>query len=85
MIFFLYFLKNDLPYHRFAISVNKKIDNSVRRNFIKRKMREFFRLNQNMVAGKFDFWVVMKNGFDQTNCEEVEQLFKNALIKISYK
>jgi len=85
MIFFLYFLRNDLPYHRFAISVNKKIDNSVGRNYIKRKMREFFRLNQNLVDNKFDFWVVIKSGFNKENSLEIEQLFKNMLIKINYK
>ncbi len=85
MIFFLYFLRNDFPYHRFAISVNKKIDNAVHRNYIKRRMKELFRLNQHLVTSRHDLWIVVKKKFDQSNMPEIERLFVDALIRIEYQ
>ncbi len=85
MIFFLYFLRNDRQTSRFAISVNRKIGNSVRRNFIKRKMKEWFRLNSFLLGQPHDVWVSMKRGFDRGNAAQVEGLFLDALTKIQYK
>jgi ribonuclease P protein component len=85
MIFFLYFLKNSRPSSRFAISVNGKIGNSVQRNFIKRKMKEWFRLNRHLLADPCDLWVSMKNRFDRRNAAQVESLFLDALVKIKYR
>ncbi len=85
MIFFLYFLRNDFPYHRFAISVNKKIDNAVHRNYIKRRMKELFRLNQHLLTSRHDLWIVVKKKFDQSNMSEIERLFVDALIRIEYQ
>ena len=84
MIFFLYFLKNDLTYHRFAISINRKIGNSVKRNYIKRKIKECFRLNQYLIDTKYDLWVIIKKSFGKENAFKVEQLFIDSLIKINY-
>jgi ribonuclease P protein component len=78
-------LKNDHGYHRFAVSVNRKIGNSVERNFIKRKMKELFRANKHLVTGKHDLWIVMKSCFEKKNSrevEEVEGLFIQALKKM---
>jgi len=85
MIFFLYFLKNSRPGSRFAISVNRKIGNSVQRNFIKRKMKEWFRLNRFLLADSYDLWVSMKKRFERSNAAQAEALFLDALIKIKYK
>lgn len=85
MIFFLYFLKNDLPHHRFAISVNKKIDKAVQRNYIKRVMKESFRKNQHLITRGHDLWVVVKKTFSPEDCQRVVQLFLNALIEIHYR
>ena len=84
MIFFLYFLKNNRPVSRFAISVNRKIGNSVERNFIKRKMKEWFRLNGFLLEQPHDVWVSIKKGFDRESAAGVEGLFLDALIKIRY-
>jgi ribonuclease P protein component len=85
MIFFLYFSKNELPYHRFAISVSKKIDKAVQRNYIKRVMRESFRKNRHLVEPGHDLWIVMKKKFSQENRSRVVRLFLNALIEIHYR
>ena len=85
MTFFLYFLKNDRPASRFAISVNRKIGNSVQRNYIKRKMKEWFRLNRSLLDEPCDLWVSMKSRFDRGDAAQVEGLFLDALIKIKYR
>ena len=61
----MYFLKNGRPASRFAVSVNRKIGNSVERNYIKRKMKEWFRLNGSRLQPPCDLWVSMKKGFDR--------------------
>ncbi len=81
--FFFYFLKNDYDFHRFAVSVNRKIGNAVQRNFIKRKMREFFRLNQHLVTEKHDLWIVAKGRFERKETREVEELFIQSMKKIN--
>lgn len=82
MIFFLYFLRSGRPDSRFAVSVNRKIGNSVRRNYIKRKMKEWFRLNAFRLARPHDVWVSMKRGFDRGNAAAVQALFLDALGRI---
>jgi ribonuclease P protein component len=81
----LYFLKNGLPASRFAVSVNRKIGNSVQRNFIKRKMKEWFRMNRFLLGEPCDLWVSMKSRFDRKDAARVEGLFLDALIKIKYR
>jgi len=82
MIFFLYFLKNGRAASRFAVSVNRKIGNSVQRNYIKRKMKEWFRLNSSMLQTPHDVWISMKRPFDRGRAAEVETLFLDALSRI---
>jgi ribonuclease P protein component len=81
----LYFLKNGRSGSRFAISVNRKIGNSVQRNFIKRKMKEWFRLNKQLLSDPCDLWISMKSRFDRGNAARVESLFLDALVKIKYR
>jgi ribonuclease P protein component len=80
----LYLLKNGCPFHRFAVSVNRKIGNAVQRNYIKRKMRELFRLNQGLLANKqkYDFWVVIKKRFIKEDSQQIERLFIDSLKRI---
>ena len=78
----MYFLKNDRQASRFAISVNRKIGNSVQRNYIKRKMKEWFRLNGFLLEPPHDVWVSIKKRFDRGNAAEVEGLFLDALVKV---
>ena len=85
MIFFLYFLKNGRSASRFAISVNRRIGNSVQRNFIKRRMKEWFRLNRHLLSDPYDLWISMKKRFDRGSAARVESLFLDALVKIKYR
>jgi ribonuclease P protein component len=77
----LYFLKNGRPASRFAISVNRRIGSSVQRNYIKRKMKEWFRLNSFLLEPPCDVWVSVKRGFDRGSAARVEGLFLDALAR----
>ena len=46
--FLLFRVRNDQPVRRFGVVVSRKIKGSVRRNRIKRLLREFFRQNKEM-------------------------------------
>jgi len=69
---------NRLGYRRLGITVSKKVGNSVRRNRIKRMIREFFRLNRNRLAESQDIVIIGKKGMPRLNyqevCEELESL-----------
>jgi ribonuclease P protein component len=72
--------------------VNRKIGNAVQRNYIKRMMKEWFRLNRHLVdadnvnLGKaYDIWIMIKYPFDRTNAQEIEQLFLYSLQKMTRK
>jgi ribonuclease P protein component len=69
--------------HRFGISVKRKIGNSVERNYIKRRMREIFRLNQHQIVNHFDIWLVMKKPFYRENADQIEYHFLKILHKIN--
>ena len=81
--FFLYFLENEYPYHRFAISVNRKVGNAVERNYIKRFMKECFRRNQHRFTRNVDVWVIIKQKFDKKNVDYITKLFDKAILKIN--
>jgi ribonuclease P protein component len=74
-------LKNGRAASRFAISVNRKVGGSVQRNYIKRKMKEWFRLHAGLISPPHDVWVSMKKGFDRGSAARVQGLFLDALAK----
>jgi len=63
-------LVNGLAYHRLGLVVSRRVGNSVRRNRIKRLLREWFRLNKQSIPlpGK-DLVVVAYPGADALSLE----------------
>lgn len=59
----LIFLTNTLEYNRLGISVHRKAGNAVRRNRIKRLIREVFRLNRGLFPVAADVVLTVRPGF----------------------
>ncbi len=55
-------LPNHLPHRRLGITVAKKIGPAVQRNRLKRRIREFFRLNRAVLPEGSDVVITAKEG-----------------------
>ena len=55
----VYAAKNDCGRARLGISIHRNIGKAVVRNRLKRMIREVFRLNQDQIAGNFDYLVMV--------------------------
>lgn len=60
--FVVIFKQNGLGITRLGITVSKKIGNSVKRNKVKRLIREFFRLYKASFPQGYDFVIAAKKG-----------------------
>jgi ribonuclease P protein component len=57
-LFLVVFLRNELPYSRIGLSVGKRIGGAVRRNKVKRMLREAFRRTRHELPSGLDLVVV---------------------------
>ena len=55
-----YALPNTLGHHRLGLTVPRRVGNAVRRNRVKRLLREAFRLQQHELPGTHDIVVVVR-------------------------
>ena len=78
--FTLIFGKNRLTGRRLGITVGKKVGNSVKRNRVKRFIREFFRLNKNCFPDNYDIVVVAKIGAVDLAFRKVEKELREIIL-----
>ncbi len=77
----MYILPNKLGYTRVGLSVSKKVGNSVRRNRIKRLIRETFRLNY-LSNGNYDIVFIARVRSNDADYAKIEKSMKFLLNKM---
>ena len=78
--FVLYYIKNNLGYSRFGISASKKLGNAVKRNRVKRLIREVIRLRNDIKGMGMDIVLVARDGMLGIKFKDADEAFGN-LIK----
>jgi ribonuclease P protein component len=71
---------NDLTYVRVGLSVSKRVGNAVKRNLVKRRIRNAF-ANLN-VAGGWDFVVTAKPNSSTASYAELKSAIHNSIERI---
>jgi len=74
---------NGLDRSRFAVSVGRKAGNAVRRNRIKRLLREAYRLNKTLLGKPCDIVAVPRPAWRTLTLSEVEPAVRGALGEIN--
>jgi ribonuclease P protein component len=68
---------------RLGITVTKKVGGAVKRNKIKRLVREFFRLNRQFLSGVWDINIIAKNEIADITSEKAYRSLQNIFKRIS--
>jgi ribonuclease P protein component len=68
---------------RLGVTVTKKVGGAVKRNRIKRLVREFFRLNRHFISGVWDINIIAKNQIADISSEQAYRALQNIFIRIS--
>ncbi len=68
---------------RLGITVTKKVGGAVKRNRIKRLVREFFRLNRQSLSGEWDINIIAKYQIADITSEQAYQSLQNIINRIS--
>ena len=77
----LAFLRNELEYSRFGFVVSKRIGKAVRRNKIKRRMREATRLRIPNIKPGFDLVFIARKPILQACYTDIENTLESLLRK----
>ena len=73
---------NGLKHSRLGMSLGRRVGNAVRRNRIKRLIREAYRLNKHVLGCPCDIVVVPRPGWRNLILREIEPAVKKALARI---
>jgi ribonuclease P protein component len=68
---------------RLGVTVTKKVGRAVKRNRIKRLVREFFRLNRQFLSGEWDINIIAKKQIADITSEEAYRSLQNLFYRIS--
>ena len=77
------FSPNQLGRSRIGITVTKKVGPAVKRNRIKRLVREYFRLNRHQLAGCWDINIIAKRQTADISSEKTFRSLTNIIERIS--
>ena len=79
--FVLYALPTNLPYSRLGIQVRSRIGNAVRRNYIKRIVREAFRRKKGDFTRSIDLIFIAEKGSAELKYAMLTQEFEQAVSR----
>ena len=68
---------------RLGITVTRKVGRAVKRNRIKRLIREYFRLHRHLISGKWDINVIAKKEAADLSSAEIFGSLQNIFERIS--
>jgi ribonuclease P protein component len=81
--FIAVFVPNQHGRSRIGITVTKKVGPAVKRNRIKRIVREYFRLNRHNLAGNWDINLIAKRQNVDFSAEQAYRSLENIFERIS--
>jgi ribonuclease P protein component len=70
---------------RLGVTVSRRVGNAVKRNRIKRMIREYFRLNRVFLSQNMDYSVIAKRGAAQLSSSEIYSQLKKVFLKSAIK
>lgn len=77
----LAFVRNGLPYSRVGFVVNKRLGNAVKRNQIKRRMREVVRQKYEHIQSGLDIVFIARKPIGRAEYQQIEQTIGGLLGK----
>lgn len=78
----VFFKKNNIKNKRVGFTITKKLGNAVTRNKMKRRLREIYRSNFNLLKDGYDYVFVMKKSSVGLSYSELEKSFKHVAKRI---
>ena len=81
----IFFRPNRLKQPRFGISVSARLGSAVRRNQVKRRVREAIRKNKTLIGSGLDIVVHPKPGVFTGDQRTIEKELQDLLASISHK
>jgi len=78
----LIILPNHLKWSRFGFAVSKRIGNAVKRNKIKRQLREAARLRQKQIAPGWDILFIARSPIARADYQQIETAMDDLLRRM---
>ncbi len=79
-------LPNNLQWSRLGLTVSKKIGKAVQRNYVKRRLREYFRLHKAYLPGSCDMVLTAKTGANKLKysdiCRELNKILCPEMVML---
>ncbi len=76
----VYIAENNCGYPRLGVSIGKIHGNAIKRNRLKRFIREAFRQCQEQIPNNYDYLVMIKKTVKQTTFEQIRKSFLTLVI-----